>query len=120
MAAHGWRSHRPLNVQVLQEYTDFDYYQLVRLGRRMLGDEHAPKTSEEADAPVAWDTLADNRRPWDRASGQAADARLKVRAERSSGFGGHEVSALGFTRDSDGEPEQITLNSANYCLDGVF
>ena len=122
MAAHGWRSHRPLNVQVLQEYTDFDYYQLVRLGRRMLGDAHAPETSEEADAPVAWDTLADNRRPWDQASEQAVDARLKVRSELSSGFGGHEVSALGFTRSQDGEPgeiEQITLNSANYCLDGV-
>ena len=132
MAAHGWRSHRPLNVQVLQEYGDFDYYQLVRLSRWMVGrgapvDDHEPENTDELPKPVAWETLADNRRPWDESEERRADQRLRMHAELSSGFGGGEVSGLRLTRASnDGQGDggdagidQITFANANYCLDGT-
>ena len=119
MAAHGWRSPRPLNVQVLREYGDFDYYQLLRLSRRMLGEAHAETTPKADPAPVAWETLVDSRRPWDAPAEQTADARLRVRAELESGFSGQEISQLTFARTEDGSDlDHITLAAANYCLDG--
>ena len=131
MAAHGWRSHRPLNVQVLQEYGDFDYYQLVRLSRRMLADAHGSEKQDESSKPTAWETLADNRRPWDEPVEREADERLNMHAELASGFSGGEISGLRLTQASnDGQNDdhgndrnagidRITFANTNYCLNGT-
>ena len=127
MAAHGWRSHRPLNVQVLQEYGDFDYYQLVRLSRRMLGSGRDHAKPNPAPDPIACGTLADNRRPWDEPKEQEADERLNMHAELSSGFSGGEISGLRLTqasndgqnKDQDDGIDRITFANTNYCLNGT-
>ncbi|MCP5141725.1 MAG: type VI secretion system baseplate subunit TssG [Gammaproteobacteria bacterium] len=90
MAAHGWRSHRALGTQLLEDFAGFDYYQLVRLSRHLLarGDVSAP----EADI----------------------DARIDVRADLSAAFGAFEVSAL----ERNAVRDTVTLRSPNFCVAG--
>jgi type VI secretion system protein ImpH len=89
MAAHGWRSHRALGTQLIEDFAGFDYYQLVRLSRRLLA---------QGDA-----TRAD------------VDERLRFRADLSAAFGGFEVSALKRDRYHD----TLTVHSPNYCVAGA-
>jgi len=89
MATHGWRSPRTLEQQIVEDYAGFDYYQLVRLSRRMLTRAHPPRTGN-------------------------VDDQLHIRADLSAGFAGFEVSALTFDQWNN----QITLQTPNYCVAG--
>ncbi|MCB1735605.1 MAG: type VI secretion system baseplate subunit TssG [Gammaproteobacteria bacterium] len=90
MAAHGWRSHRALGTQLVEDFAGFDYYQLVRLSRHLL--TRADATASEANI----------------------DARLDVRADLSAAFGAFEVSAF----ERNAYRDTVTLRSPNYCVAG--
>lgn len=90
MAAHGWRSTRPLSAQLREQCTGFDYYQLVRL----LLAEH-----DAAGAPR-----------------DALDACVRFGADLSAAFPGREVASL----REQGGTRPVRLGTNNYCVAGVL
>ncbi len=91
MAAHDWRSHRPLKYQLIQDHAGFDYYQLVRLSRQLLSSDNPAQSRHDLDK------------------------RLRFRADLSARFSGFEVSQL----DHDRYRQTVTLKTPNYCIAGA-
>lgn len=90
MAAHGWRSGRPLSQQVRREFAGFNFFQLVRLLLRERDKEFAP--------------------------GSRIDDVVRFRADLSSAFPGHEVTRL----IDRGKRSPVTVTTPNYVVAGYL
>lgn len=92
MASHGWRTDRPLTLDLAEESARFDFYQLVRLLLIERGLD-----SDQIEQGV------------------------RFQADLGQGFPAHEVSALRTGPKTDtGKPPMAVVETQNYALAGYL